>query len=97
MGATLILGGSGEVVGIYTDGDLRRSLNKFPDLALRRIDEVMTRNPRSIAEDRSVAEALEMMERHLITVLPVLNAGGQLSGILHLHDLLGKGRIRFTR
>jgi len=97
MGATLVLGGSGEVVGIYTDGDLRRSLDKYHDLALRRIDEVMTRNPRSIAEDRSVAEALEMMERHLITVLPVLNAEGQLSGILHLHDLLGKGRIRFTR
>lgn len=97
MGATLVLGDSGEVIGIYTDGDLRRSLNKYPDLALRRIDEVMTRNPRSIDEDHSVAEALEMMERHLITVLPVLNGSGQLSGILHLHDLLGKGRIRFTR
>jgi arabinose-5-phosphate isomerase len=97
IGATLILGDTGEVIGIYTDGDLRRSLNKYPDLPQRRIHEVMTRNPRSISSDRSVAEALELMERHLITVLPVLNAQGRLAGILHLHDLLGKGKIRFTR
>lgn len=97
MGATLILGDAGEVLGIYTDGDLRRSLNKYPDLSQRLIHEVMTRNPRSIGSDHSVAEALELMERYLITVLPVLDAQGQLAGILHLHDLLGKGRIRFTR
>ncbi|MCU0589489.1 MAG: KpsF/GutQ family sugar-phosphate isomerase [Syntrophobacteraceae bacterium] len=97
MGATLVLGDSGEVEGIYTDGDLRRSLNRFPDLHRRRIDEVMTRKPRSIDWDRSVADALELMERHLITVLPVLGPDGELAGILHLHDLLGKGRIRFTR
>ncbi len=97
VGATLILGDSGEVIGIYTDGDLRRSLNKYPDLSQRRIHEVMTRNPRTIPSDHSVAEALDMMERHLITVLPVLNAQGRLAGILHLHDLLGKGKIRFIR
>jgi arabinose-5-phosphate isomerase len=97
VGATLVLGDSGDVMGIYTDGDLRRSLDKYPDLPQRRIHEVMTRNPRSIASDRSVAEALELMERHLITVLPVLNAQGRLAGILHLHDLLGKGKIRFIR
>jgi arabinose-5-phosphate isomerase len=97
MGATLILGVAGEVLGIFTDGDLRRSLDRYPDFHQRIIHEVMTRNPRHITSDRSVADALEMMERHLITVLPVLNAQGQLVGILHLHDLLGKGKIRFTR
>ena len=57
----------------------------------------MTPRPRSINADRSVADALEMMEQHLITVLPVVDASEHLQGILHLHDLLGKGKIRFTR
>lgn len=97
MGATLIVGLQDEVKGIFTDGDLRRALDNFPDLVQRRIDEVMTPRPRSISADCSVAEALEVMERHLITVLPVVDEQGRLSGILHLHDLLGKGKIRFTR
>lgn len=97
LGATLIVGPQQELLGIFTDGDLRRALNRFPDLAQRCIHEVMTPRPRSIQADRSVAEALEMMEQYLITVLPVVDAAGHLEGILHLHDLLGKGRIRFTR
>lgn len=97
LGATLIVGPNEELLGIFTDGDLRRALNQYPDLARRQICEVMTPRPRSIKADRSVAEALEMMEQHLITVLPVVDPADQLQGILHLHDLLGKGRIRFTR
>jgi len=97
LGATLIVGPQQELLGIFTDGDLRRALNRFPDLAQRCIHEVMTPRPRSIQADLSVAEALEMMEQYLITVLPVVDAAGHLEGILHLHDLLGKGRIRFTR
>lgn len=97
LGATLIVGPQQELLGIFTDGDLRRALNRFPDLAQRCIHEVMTPRPRSIQADHSVAEALEMMEQYLITVLPVVDAAGHLKGILHLHDLLGKGRIRFTR
>jgi arabinose-5-phosphate isomerase len=97
LGATLVVGPGDELLGIFTDGDLRRSLNQFPDLGTRPIAEVMTPNPLSIRSDRSVAEALEMMEQHLITVLPVVDEPGCLNGILHLHDLLGKGRIRFTR
>jgi arabinose-5-phosphate isomerase len=97
LGATLIVGAENELLGIFTDGDLRRSLNQFPDLNERLIHEVMTPHPRSIGADRSVAEALEMLEQHLITVLPVLDASDRLQGILHLHDLLGKGKISFTR
>jgi arabinose-5-phosphate isomerase len=97
LGATLIVGPEEELLGIFTDGDLRRALNQFPELDSRPIHEVMTPRPRSIGADRSVADALEMMERHLITVLPVVDAEGCLQGILHLHDLLGKGKIRFTR
>jgi arabinose-5-phosphate isomerase len=97
LGATLIVGPKEELLGIFTDGDLRRALNQFPDLAHRYIHEIMTPRPRSINADRSVADALEMMEQHLITVLPAVDASGHLQGILHLHDLLGKGKIRFTR
>ena len=97
LGATLIVGPEDELLGIFTDGDLRRTLNQFPDLGSRFIQEVMTPAPRAICADRSVAEALEMMEQHLITVLPVVDTSDRLQGILHLHDLLGKGKIRFAR
>jgi arabinose-5-phosphate isomerase len=97
MGATLVVGENRELRGIFTDGDVRRALNKHGDLGRMAIRDVMTPKPRSISSDRSVADALEMMERHLITVLPVVDGNERLKGILHLHDLLGKGRIRFTR
>lgn len=97
MGATLVLAKDKKLVGIFTDGDLRRAMNNFDDLSDKRMYHVMTPNPRTITIDRSVAEALEIMEQHLITVLPVVNELGTLQGILHLHDLLGKGKIQFTR
>jgi arabinose-5-phosphate isomerase len=56
----------------------------------------MTRNPKRIEENRLAAEALELMEKHLITVLPVVSYDGLLVGILHLHDILGKGTFKFV-
>jgi arabinose-5-phosphate isomerase len=97
MGATLVVGEDESVLGIFTDGDLRRALNRHIDLRDKQVHQIMTPRPRSIASDLSVAEALELMERHQITVLPVSNPSGVLVGILHLHDLLGKGKISFTR
>lgn len=97
MGATLVVGKNQELLGIFTDGDVRRALNQHSDLTGKSIRQVMTPQPRSICADQSVADALEMMERYLITVLPVVDRNGGLQGILHLHDLLGKGKIRFTR
>ena len=97
MGATLVVGKDGEMLGIFTDGDLRRALNANPDLTLKPVGEVMTSRPRTVSIDGSVAEALEIMEHHQITVLPVVDGSRKLRGILHLHDLLGKGKIRFTR
>lgn len=96
LGTTLIVGQNGDLLGIFTDGDLRRAFKTFPDLYREQIGRVMTPHPRSIPVDRSVAEALETMEQHLITVLPVVDEDHRLQGILHLHDLLGKGKIRFT-
>ncbi len=97
LGATLIADDTGKLLGIFTDGDLRRALNKYGDLGERLIGEVMTPNPSHIGTCCSVAEALELMEKHLITVLPVVDEDCNLAGILHLHDLLGKGKIWFTR
>ncbi len=96
FGATLVIGEGERLLGIFTDGDLRRALRNFPDFGARRVEEVMTPNPRTIFVDCSVADGLEMMEQRLITVLPVVDLDGRLQGILHLHDLLGKGKIRFT-
>jgi len=96
MGATLVVGQTGRLLGIFTDGDLRRAIKAFADLSAKTIQRVMSPNPRTITLDRSVADALEVMEQNLITVLPVVSEDGALQGILHLHDLLGKGKIRFT-
>ena len=96
MGATLVMGNSVRLVGIVTDGDLRRGLGRYPGLLDQPVEIIMTHNPRTIDVNRSIASAIEMMERHAITVLPVTNARGVLLGILHLHDLLGKGHIKFT-
>lgn len=96
MGATLVFRQTGELLGIFTDGDLRRAINASADLIDKTMQQVMSPNPRTIMLDRSVADALEIMEQNLITVLPVVGEDGALQGILHLHDLLGKGKIRFT-
>jgi arabinose-5-phosphate isomerase len=97
LGATLVIGDGCELLGIFTDGDLRRAINRHLDLAGIVVEEVMTKNPLSISAGCSVADALELMEKRLVTVLPVKDAMDRLQGILHLHDLLGKGKIRFTR
>lgn len=98
MGATLVVDEYRELLGIFTDGDIRRAVHSHgPAFYSMEVREVMTPAPRSIPSGCSVAEALELMERHLITVLPVLDSQGKLQGILHLHDLLGKGKIRFSR
>ncbi len=96
MGATLVVGQDGKLKGIFTDGDLRRAITKWgKDLYSKKIDDVMTSNPKTILVDASVADALQVMERFLITVLPVVDKHGDVVGILHLHDLLGKGQIQF--
>ncbi len=95
LGLTLVTSGD-RLLGIITDGDLRRSLAKGEEVHLYRARDLMTRGPLTIAEDRTAAEALEIMERKLITALAVVDEKERLTGIIHLHDLLGRGEIRFT-
>ncbi len=95
IGFTLVVSGH-RVLGIITDGDLRRALEKGAGIYECRARDLMTQDPLTIRDDRTAAEALEIMEEKLITGLVVLDAKNQLTGILHLHDLLGRGQVRFA-
>jgi arabinose-5-phosphate isomerase len=87
MGMTAVRDGTGRLVGIFTDGDLRRSMEKLGDLRRVPVGEVMTRNPRTIAPEKLAVEAVEMMERLKVNQLLVIDAAGQLVGALNMHDL----------
>jgi arabinose-5-phosphate isomerase len=91
LGFTAVVDTEGHVIGVYTDGDLRRSLDRGIDLAASRIDEVMTSGGHHIRPDALAVEALKLMEDHAISALPVLDAEGRLTGALNMHDLLRAG------
>lgn len=92
MGMTAVLDGASRVVGIFTDGDLRRNIEKGTDMRSTRIDAVMTRNPRTIGPDRLAAEAVEIMERNKVNQLLVVDEHQQLVGALNMHDLF-RGKV----
>ena len=89
LGVTLVSDGD-RLLGIFTDGDLRRALEKYPDALQRPIAEVMTRAPQTPAPAVLAAESLQHMEARHITALPVLD-GERIAGIIHIHDLLRAG------
>jgi arabinose-5-phosphate isomerase len=95
LGFTLVVSGH-RLLGIITDGDLRRALEKGAGIYEFRARDLMTLDPLTIRDDRTAAEALEIMEEKLITGLAVLDDKNQLTGIIHLHDLLGRGQVRFA-
>jgi len=95
LGATLVVDRRGVLQGIITDGDLRRALKKWGNILGKKAKEVMTPHPRAISPGARASQALELMEQHAITVLPVVEAG-RVQGIVHLHDLLGRGEFKFT-
>jgi len=89
LGMTAVVDGDGRLLGLYTDGDLRRSLDDANvDLRNTRIDAVMTRSPRTIDADALAVEAAQLMEAHKINALLVLDAGQRVVGALNIHDLL---------
>ena len=87
MAMTAVLAADGSVAGIFTDGDLRRLIEKDHDFKDVRVADVMHRTPRTIGPDQLAAEAADLMERHRINQLLVVDADGQLVGALHIHDL----------
>ncbi|MBI2306628.1 MAG: KpsF/GutQ family sugar-phosphate isomerase [Rhodocyclales bacterium] len=87
IGMTAVVDDASCVVGIFTDGDLRRAFEKNLDLRALCVADVMTRNPRSIGPDKLAVEAVEMMEQFRINQLPVTDGDGRLLGALNMHDL----------
>jgi arabinose-5-phosphate isomerase len=87
MGMTAVVDGTGRLVGLFTDGDLRRNLERNADPRTTVIDSVMTRDPRAIRPNSLAVEAVEVMERRKSTQLPVVDAEGRLVGALNIHDL----------
>ncbi len=88
FGCVAIVDGRGQIVGIVTDGDLRRHMR--PDLMTALVDDVMTKNPKTIGRDLLASEALEILNSSKITAL-VVTDGKKPVGIVHLHDLLRAG------
>jgi len=95
LGCVLVLDEKGVLCGIVTDGDLRRALLRYGDFRDLPVEKVMTKNPKTITPQALAAEALYVMEKNLITVLPVVEER-KVVGIIHLHDVLGKGQFKFT-
>ncbi|WP_456387201.1 KpsF/GutQ family sugar-phosphate isomerase [Desulfolithobacter sp.] len=95
FGAVVVVDDKNRLQGIITDGDVRRHILAHHSLEDSRISEVMTEDPVTISRDLMAADALSIMQSREITVLPVVGKGQILEGILHLHDLLGKGEFRF--
>ena len=91
LGLTAVVDADNRVVGIFTDGDLRRALDRNLDVRATAMSDVMTRNPRAIRPDELAAEAVLMMENHSVNGLLVLDDAGRLVGALNVHDLLRAG------
>ncbi|RQR41502.1 MULTISPECIES: arabinose 5-phosphate isomerase KdsD [unclassified Burkholderia] len=90
LGMTAVVEPDGRVAGIFTDGDLRRVLARDGDFRTLPIVDVMTREPRTIGPDHLAVEAVELMERHRINQMLVVDADGALIGALNMHDLFSK-------
>lgn len=94
-GAVVVVDDTRSVLGIVTDGDVRRAVIDNVELNGTTAADLMTVAPVCIEGSRMAADALSIMQEHEITALPIVDANGRLEGMLHLHDLLGKGEFRF--
>jgi arabinose-5-phosphate isomerase len=93
LGMTAVTDGGGRLTGIITDGDLRRALQRWPDLLERPAQAIMTRGPKCIGKGELAAKAVQVMEQHAITSLLILDGDGRPEGVIHLHDLLRAGVV----
>jgi len=93
LGMTGVLDSAGMLAGIYTDGDLRRTLNKGADVYNAKISDVMTRSPKTCRADQLAAEIVQLMEKHNISSLMVVDAENRVLGALNMGDLLRAGVV----
>jgi len=88
LGFTAVCDAAGRVAGIFTDGDLRRLIETGADLRAMRAGEVMSAKPKAVRADALAVEAAELMERHRVTGLLVVDAAGGLVGAINSNDLM---------
>jgi len=91
LGMTAIVDEANHVLGVFTDGDLRRALDRAADLRSTRMDQVMSRHAKTVRTTTLAAEAVHLMETHRITSLVVVDADEKIVGALNVHDLLRAG------
>jgi arabinose-5-phosphate isomerase len=93
LGMTTVISNEDKLVGIFTDGDLRRLVDLNVDINIAKISEVMSSKPKTISPDVLAAEALAKMETSSITTLVVEDNNKNVCGVIHLHDLLRAGVV----
>jgi arabinose-5-phosphate isomerase len=96
IGAALIVDEEKRLIGIVTDGDIRRTLTQQKSIHQLKVETVMSPSPRTIDEDQTAAEALGIMELYGITHLCVVDRKNRVKGIVHLHDLFGREEFRLN-
>ena len=82
---------NGKLTGVLTDGDIRRTVIKYPDTVSLLVKDVMTTNPKRIMADEYAASALHLMEKYSITALAVVDKADNPIGVIHIHDILKAG------
>src|SRR5258708_30854585 len=93
VGMTAIVDEANRVLGVFTDGDLRRALDASTDLRTARMDQVMSRHAKTVRPTTLAAEAVHLMETHRITSLVVVDADEKIVGALNVHDLFRAGVV----
>jgi arabinose-5-phosphate isomerase len=93
LGCAAVVDGDNRLIGIFTDGDLRRHIESQRDLFALRAADLMTRNPKRVRMTELAVSALAVMEESKITVLAVDDDTGRLAGIVHMHDILSAGAV----
>lgn len=96
LGATLVVNTEGQLAGIVTDGDLRRTIAAGEDIRNLKAGDLMSSAPKTVHEDQTAAEALALMEMFGITLLAILDNRKCILGVVHLHDLLGREDFRLN-
>jgi arabinose-5-phosphate isomerase len=96
IGATLVVGDDQKLVGMITDGDLRRALLNRKAIHQLDVSDIMSPSPKTVNEDQTAAEALALMELHAITHLAIVDRENRVKGLVHLHDLLGREEFRIN-
>jgi arabinose-5-phosphate isomerase len=93
LGTTTVVNQKGELVGIFTDGDLRRVVERTDNIFSLKAKQVMSKNPKTINADELAVKALNLMESYSITSLVITNGKKEPVGIVHLHDILKAGVV----